>query len=100
MDRAAARAPVGKLFFVEMRGHTRVPFARFRPDHCIGIELAAIDALRAAEAAADLGRRFDDGVARQARRDRLEPGDFAGRAAGNSVPPRSVSGCGGRDPLF
>jgi hypothetical protein len=44
-----------------------------------------------AEAAADLERRFDDRVARQARRDRFEIRDFAGRtAAGHSVPPRSV----------
>jgi hypothetical protein len=53
------------------------------------IELAAIDAHRAAEAAADLERRLDDGVAREARRDRLKIRDFAGRAAaGHSVPPR------------
>src|SRR5205823_3927926 len=56
-----------------------------------GVELAAIDAHRAAEAAADLKRRLDDGVARQARQDRFEIRDFAGRgAAGHSVPPRSV----------
>src|SRR6202030_163968 len=70
----------------------RVPFARCRPDQRTGVELATIDAHRAAEAAADLERRLDDGVARQARRDRFEIGDFAGRgAAGHSVPPRS--GC-------
>jgi hypothetical protein len=56
-----------------------MPFARFRPDHRAGVEPAAIDAHRAAEAAADLERRFDDGLARQARRDRFEIGDFAGR---------------------
>jgi hypothetical protein len=39
-----------------------VPFAEDRPDHRAGVELAAIDAQRAAEAAADLERRLDDGV--------------------------------------
>ena len=69
----------------------RVPFAGGRPEHRAGIELAAIDAYRAAEAAADLERRLDDGVARQARRHRFEIGEFAGRAAaGYSGPPRSV----------
>ena len=35
--------------------------------------------------------RLDDGVAREARRDRFEIRDFAGRtAAGHSVPPRQV----------
>jgi hypothetical protein len=55
-----------------------VPFAGYRPDHCAGVELAAIDAHRAAEAAADLERRLDDGVAREVRRDRFEIRDFAG----------------------
>src|SRR5712691_11479403 len=91
IDRIAARAPVRKLFFVELLGHARVPFAGYRPDHRAGVELAAIDAHRAAEAAADIERRLDDGVAREARRDRLEIRDFAGRAAaGHSGPPRSV----------
>src|SRR5882762_5416574 len=91
IDRIAAGAPVRKLLFVEALGHTRVPFARHRPDHRAGVELAAIDAHRAAKAAADLERRLDDGVAREARRDRFEIRDFAGRgAAGHSVPPRSV----------
>jgi hypothetical protein len=45
----------------------------------------------AAEAAANLEGRLDDGVAREARPDRFEIRDFAGRAAaGYSVPPRSV----------
>ena len=57
-----------------------VPLAGYRPDHRAGVELAAIDPHRATEAAADLERRLDDGVARQARRDRFEIGDFAGRA--------------------
>src|SRR6202043_949936 len=87
----AARAPVPKLLFVGALGHAWLPFAGYRPDHRAGIELAAIDAHRAAEAAADLERRLDDRVAREARRDRLEISDFAGRgAAGHSVPPRSV----------
>jgi hypothetical protein len=72
-------------------GHTRLPFTGYRPDHRAWVELAAIDAHRAAEVASDLERRHDDGVAREARRDRFEICDFAGRAAaGHSVPPRSV----------
>jgi hypothetical protein len=59
----------------------RVPFAGYRPDHRAGVELGTIDAHRAAEAAADLERRLDDRVAREARRDRFEIGDFAGQAA-------------------
>jgi hypothetical protein len=55
IDRIAARAPVRKLLFVEALGHARVPFAGYRPDHRAGVELAAIDAHRAAEAVADLG---------------------------------------------
>jgi hypothetical protein len=55
-----------------MSGHARLPFAGDRPDHRAGIELAAIDAHRAAEAAADLERRFYDGVARQVRRSPME----------------------------
>jgi hypothetical protein len=47
-------APVRKLRFVEALGQTRVPFAGHRPDHRTGVELATIDAHRAAEAAADL----------------------------------------------
>jgi hypothetical protein len=34
-----------------------VPFAEYRPDHRAGVELATIDADRAAEAAADIERR-------------------------------------------
>src|SRR6266404_2654750 len=91
IDRIAAGAPVRKLLFVELLGHTWLPFAGHRPDHRAGVELATIDAHRAAEAAADLERRFDDGIARQARRDRFEIRDFAGRAAaGHSGPPRWV----------
>jgi hypothetical protein len=92
IDRIAASLPVRKLVFIEALGHARVPFAGHRPDHRGGVELATIDAHRAAEAAADLERRLDDGVAGEARRDRFEIGDFAGRgAAGHSVPPRQVT---------
>jgi len=49
-----------------------------RPDHGTGVELATIDAHRAAEAAADLERRLDDGVARETRQHRFEIRDFAG----------------------
>ena len=72
VDRVAAGAPVGKFFAVEALRHTRMPFAGRRPDHRVRVELAAIDTHRAAEAAADLERRLDDGVAREARRDRFE----------------------------
>src|ERR1700730_566812 len=90
IDRIAAGAPVRKLLFIEALGHMREPFAGYRPDHRAGLELATIDAHRAAEAAADLERRLDDGVAREARRDRLEIRDFPGRdAAGPSGPPPS-----------
>ena len=78
IDRIAAGAPVRELLVVEAFGHARVPFAGHRPHHRAGVELAAIDAHRAAEAAADLERRLDDGVAREARRDRFEIRDFTG----------------------
>ena len=71
IDRIAASGPVRKLLFVEAHGHMRVPFAGCRPDHRAGVELATIDAHRAAEAAANLERRLDNGVARQARRRRF-----------------------------
>jgi hypothetical protein len=61
IDPIAATALVRELVFVEALGHTRVPFVGCGPDHRAGVELAAIDAHRAAEAAADLERRFDDG---------------------------------------
>jgi hypothetical protein len=100
IDRIAASAPVGKLLFVEALGHTRVPFAGYRPDHRAGVELAAIDAHRAAEAAADLERRFDDGVARQARRDRFEIRDFAGRAAAGAFRSSSLGQVGAQGRQF
>ena len=84
INRIASGTPIRELFIVEACGHTWVPFAGFRPDHRAGIELATIDAHRAAEAAANVERRFDDGVAREARRDRFEIGDIPGRAAWGS----------------
>jgi len=63
IERIAARAPVRQLLLVELLGHPRVPFAGYRPDHRAGIEFAAMDAHRAAEAAADLERGLNDGVA-------------------------------------
>ena len=93
-NRVAAGAPVRKLLFIEQLGHTRVPFAGYRPDHRAGVELATIDAQRAAEAAANLERRLDDGVAREARWDRFEISDFAGRLR-RAIPFLLVrSGCG------
>jgi hypothetical protein len=69
-------------------GHARVPTAGYRPDHGGTVELATFDPHRAEEAAADVGRRIDDGVGREARRDRFEIGDSAGRgASGHSGPP-------------
>jgi hypothetical protein len=76
---AGLGAPIRELLLVEALGHARVPFARFRPDHRVGIELPAIDPHRAAEAAADLEGRLDDGVACEVRRERFEIGDFPGR---------------------
>src|SRR5713226_2083684 len=76
IDRIAASTPVRKLLFVEALGHTRVPFAGYRPDHRAGVELAAIDAHRAAEAAADLERGLDDGASRL-----IPHGAFSGSAA-------------------
>jgi len=52
IDRFAAGAPVRKLLVVEALGHTRVPFAGYRPDHRGGVKLG--HNRRAAEAAADL----------------------------------------------
>jgi hypothetical protein len=76
IDRIAARAPVRKLPFVKALGHTRVPFAGHRPDHRARVELAAIGAHRAAEAAADLERRLDEGASHL-----IPDGAFSGSAA-------------------
>jgi hypothetical protein len=73
--------PVGELFVVEALGHMRAPFAGHRSDHRAGVELAAIDAHRAAEAASDVEGGLDDRVAREAWWHRFEKGDFPGRAA-------------------
>jgi hypothetical protein len=35
-------APVRELLFIEALGHTRMPFAAYRPDHRARVELAAI----------------------------------------------------------
>jgi hypothetical protein len=59
----------------------RLPLAEYRLDHRAGIDLTAIDAHRAAEAAADSKGRLEDRVSRKARRDRFEIRDLAGRAA-------------------
>src|SRR5277367_4454415 len=91
IERIVGGAPVRQLVFVEALGHMRAPFTGYRLDPRAGVELATIDAQRAAEAAADFEGRFDDGVARQARRDRLEIRDFPGRAtAGVRVPVISI----------
>jgi hypothetical protein len=81
IDGIAPGALVRELLFIEPLRHPGVPFTGFRPDHRARIELAAIDPHRAAEAAADLERRLDNGVAREARWDRLEIRDFPGRRA-------------------
>src|SRR5437763_5131565 len=89
VDRVAAGPPIGKFLVIEALGHVGVPLAGFRPNHRAGVELAAIDPHRTPEAAADVERGLDDGVAGEAWRDRLEIGDFTGRdAVGHSVPPR------------
>jgi hypothetical protein len=76
IDRIAASLSVRELLFVEALGHMRMPFAGSRPDHRAGVELATIDAHRAAEAAADLERRLDDGASRP-----IPHGAFSGSAA-------------------
>jgi len=72
-------APVGKLLVVEAIEDMRVPYSGHLADHRAWIEFTAIDAHRAAEAAADLERGFDDGVTSKKRRNRLEIGDFPGQ---------------------
>src|SRR5205823_9371178 len=88
VDRVAAAPPIGEFHIIEALGHVGVPLAGFRPDYRAGFELAAIDPHRAPEAAADVERGLDDGVAGETWHDRLEIRDFTGRdAAGHSVPP-------------
>src|SRR5271169_1556305 len=81
IDRIAAGAPIRKHPFVEALGHAPVPTARYRADHRAGIEPATFDAHRAAAATADVQRRLDDGVGREALRDRFGVRDLATRAA-------------------
>ena len=57
VDGVAAGAPVCELLVIETVGHARMPFAGYRPDDRAGVKLTAIDAHRAAEAAADLEGR-------------------------------------------
>jgi hypothetical protein len=65
-------------------------FCGVRTDHHRGIE-PAIDAHPAPEAAADLKGELGDGVAGEARSDRLEIRDFPGRtAAGQFRSPYSM----------
>jgi hypothetical protein len=71
IDRTAASAPIGELLFVETLGDTRFPLAKDRLDHGTRVRLATIDAHGAAEAAADIEGRLDDGVAGETRQDRF-----------------------------
>jgi hypothetical protein len=100
IDRIAAGAPIGKLLFIESLGHVRVPFARDLPDHRAGIELATIDAHRAAEAAPDIKGRLDNRVAGEARQDRFEIGDFPGRAAAGHSVSFSLVKCDNLQPMW
>jgi hypothetical protein len=78
-----------------------LPLADDGPDHRAGIELAAIDAHRAAEAAADIERGLDDGVAGKARRNWLEIRDFPGGLR-RAIPflPGSGAGRNMLDPIW
>jgi hypothetical protein len=67
INRIAAGLPIREFIFIKGFRHVRVPFPGHRPDHDAGLELPAIDAHRTAEAAADVKRRFDDGVTRARR---------------------------------
>jgi hypothetical protein len=83
------------------RGLRLLPFAGYRRDHRAGVERAATDAHRAAEAAADLKRRLNDRVAREARRrDRLEIGDFVGAGCGGPFRSSSLGQVGAQGPHF
>jgi hypothetical protein len=78
-----------------------MPFAGVRVNHRSGIELPAIDTHRAAEAAADLEGGLDDGVAGEARGDRLEIRDFPGRTSAGQFRSSSFDqGVGHRISLF
>ena len=54
INRIAASAPIGELLLIKALGDVRMPFAGYRPDYRIGIELTTIDPHCAAEAAADI----------------------------------------------
>jgi predicted RNA binding protein YcfA (HicA-like mRNA interferase family) len=56
IDRTMAGTPVRKFLVIEALGYVRPPFAGDWPDHRAGVDLATIDAHRAAEAAAGLTR--------------------------------------------
>src|SRR5207244_5613759 len=64
-----------------------------------GVELATIDAHRAAEAAADLEGRLDNGVARQMRH-RFEIRDFAGAGCGGPFRSSLLAQVGAQGPQF
>ena len=93
INRIAPSLPVRELFLVEALGLRGCHSPGIGRDHSAGVELATIDAHGAAGEAVDLEGRLYDGVARQARPDRFEIGDFARwTAAGHSVPPRLIRG--------
>src|ERR1700760_5099813 len=70
-----------------------MPFAGYWPDHRSRIDLATINAHRAAEASSDVECRLNNSVAREARHDGLEIRDLPGRAAADhSVRSILVSG--------
>jgi len=100
IDRIAAGTPVRKLLLVEALGHARVPFLGDRPDHRAGLELAAIDAHRAAEAAAD--SNVDSMIVLRARRGGTGSKYVTFRGGlRRAIPFRLVrSECDARDPLF
>ena len=81
INRITAGAPLRQLFLIEAVRHVRMPLAGYWSDYRIRIELAAIDAHRAAEAAANVKCRLDDCIACEARQDWFEIGDFPGQAA-------------------
>jgi hypothetical protein len=98
IDRIAAGAPVRKLVFVEVLGHTRLPFARFRPDHRAGIELAEAwtDAIytelrQSIERVLPEGRRRSDALKRVAILDCGLKGDIFASCDPLAEPPDAVN---------
>jgi hypothetical protein len=92
IGRIAARAPVGKLFIVEALGHSRGPFAGYRPDHRAGVR-AGRNRSASCSGSGGRPRKVDPmmGDAREARWHGFKIRDFAGRAAaGHPVFPRQV----------